>query len=74
MTVFRDPLAATILDEEYSGGEERWVTLGASATGGPILVIHTWAQTSADRARVRIISARRPTRRELAQYREGVER
>ena len=68
MTVFRDPLAATILDNQHGGDEERWITLGESANGTLVLVIHTWGQTSADHAAVRIISARRPTRREARQY------
>ncbi len=71
MTVFRDPLAGTIFDPEHGGGEERWITLGESADGTLVLVVHTWAQTSADHALVRIISARRPTRREARQYKEG---
>jgi uncharacterized DUF497 family protein len=71
MVVFRDPLAATILDQEHGGEEERWITLGETADGTLIVVIHTWLQTSDDQAHVRIISARRPTRREAKQYREG---
>ena len=71
MTVFRDPLAATILDHEHGGDEERWITLGESVDGRLVLVVHTWVQTSADHALVRIISARRPTRREARQYKEG---
>jgi uncharacterized DUF497 family protein len=71
MSVFRDPFAATLLDEGHGADEERWITLGEAANGSLILVVHTWAQTDASRARVRIISARRPTRREARQYREG---
>jgi uncharacterized DUF497 family protein len=71
MTVFSDPFAATIFDNEHSEDEERWVTLGESAGGALLVVIHTWVETSADYARVRIISARRATRRETGQYREG---
>jgi uncharacterized DUF497 family protein len=74
MTVFRDPLAATILDNEHGADEERWITLGESANGTLIVVVHTWVQTSADHALVRIISARRPTPREARQYKEGSER
>ena len=70
-TVFRDPLAASIPDEDHSGDEERWITLGESANGTLVLVIHTWVQTKEDHALVRIISARRPTRREARQYKEG---
>ena len=71
MTVFRDPLAVTILDLEHGDNEERWITLGESVSGALLVVVHTWVQTSVDRARVRIISARRATRREAREYREG---
>ena len=71
MTVFRDPLAATIPDQDHGGEEERWITLGETSDGTLIVVVHTWLQTGDDHADVRIISARRPTRRETRQYREG---
>jgi hypothetical protein len=71
MTVFRDPFAATILDSEHGADEERWITLGESVNDALVLVVHTWVQTSDDTVRVRIISARRPTKREARQYREG---
>jgi len=32
-TVFRDPLAVTIPDEEHSETEARWITLGKDASG-----------------------------------------
>ena len=70
MTVFRDPLARSILDIEHGAGEERWVTLGEAATGNLLVVVHTWAEIDPDRSAVRIISARRPTRNEARQYRE----
>jgi uncharacterized protein len=72
MTVFRDPQAATILDTEHSDDEERWITMGESANETLIVVVHTWVHMSADHALVRIISARRPTRHEARQYKEGL--
>jgi uncharacterized DUF497 family protein len=70
ITVFRDPLARSILDPDPPAGEERWITLGETATGNLLVVVHTWADIDADRSAVRIISVRRPTRREALQYRE----
>ena len=70
MTVFRDPFAATILDEDHGADEERWITMGETADGSLALVVHTWVELSGH-ARVRIISARRPAKREAQQYREG---
>jgi uncharacterized protein len=68
MTVFRDPLARSILDG--TSGEERWVTIGETATGNLLVVVHTWTELSPDQTYVRIISARRPTANETRQYRE----
>ena len=53
-----------------SASEERWITLGETATGNLLVVVHTWVDTDADRTLVRIISARRPSRNEARQYRE----
>ena len=62
-TVFGDPLAGTIDDPGHSEGEARFVTIGRSAQGRLIVVVHT------DRGdRVRLISARRATRREGGTY------
>ena len=70
MTAFRDPLARSILDRDHGAGEERWVTLGEAATGNLLVIVHTWTEIDLERAAVRIISARRPTRNEARQYRE----
>jgi len=70
MTVFRDPLARSILDRDHGERQERWVTLGEAGGGYLLVVVHTWTDIEADRAVVRIISARRPTPRGARQYRE----
>jgi uncharacterized protein len=70
-SVFLDPLATTVPDEEHSEGERRWVTLGLSATGLLLAVIHTWEEPEAGSASVRIISARRATPTEMRDYEEG---
>jgi uncharacterized DUF497 family protein len=67
---FRDPMALSFLDLD-SADEERWITLGGATTGNLLLVVHTWAEIAPDRSLVRIISARRPTRNEMRQYREN---
>jgi uncharacterized DUF497 family protein len=62
-TVFGDPLAGTILDPQHSGDEPRFVTIGLSTSRRLITVAH------AERGdRIRIISARRATRRERREY------
>jgi uncharacterized protein len=67
-TVFKDPLAATIFDRDHSSDEQRWVTIGKDEQERYILVVHTFQEVEPNRASVRIISARRPTKREIAQY------
>jgi uncharacterized protein len=67
-TAFHDPLSLTISDPEHSGREERYLLLGASTAGRLVVVAHTER-----RDRIRIISARKPTRRERRQYEQGSE-
>ncbi len=69
-TVFRDPLAVTIFDEDHSESEERWATLGQGENGQLLVVIHTFQQTSPTEINVRLISAREATRREIQDYQE----
>ena len=49
-TVFLDPLAVTIPDEEHSETETRWITLGKDATGQYVVIVHTfgWLRTTGD--------------------------
>lgn len=71
MVIFNDPLALSLLDQESGEGEERWVTMGRNVAGNLLLVVHTYIELSAERASIRIISARRPTRRETRAYEDG---
>jgi uncharacterized protein len=73
MTVFLDPLARSRIDEDNSDDEPRWVTLGETRAGQLIVVVHTYVESTPGRVVIRIISARRPTGREMRQYREGIE-
>ncbi len=64
-TVFLDPLAVTYQDPDQSEREQRYVTVGESTRGRVILVAHL------DRGdRIRIISARRATRKEAHEFKE----
>jgi len=69
-TVFMGPLALTIPDEEHSETEARWITLGKDRMGRYVTVVHTFESLADDRARVRLISARRPTKSEVHDYEE----
>lgn len=61
VTVFDDDLAITILDPDCE--EERFITTGADAVGRLLVVVYAWREDQ-----VRIISARRATRRERRTY------
>ena len=61
----------TIYDEDHSDNEERWVTIGFSATGLLLVVIHT-CTTENGMTEIRIISARRATKTEIKLYNEQV--
>lgn len=65
-TVFADPLSLTIPDPAHSEAEKRHVILGESFTGKLLVVVHTERGDN-----LRIISARRATRRERQNYEEG---
>lgn len=68
--VILDPLAVSIIDKEHSNDEERWVSLGKDRRGSILILVHTFLEVSAEECRVRIISARKATRREIEQYKE----
>lgn len=66
-TVLADPLAITFLDEIYRG-EERDITIELSALGKILLVVHMERSGSV----IRIISARKATKKERKIYEEGI--
>jgi hypothetical protein len=67
-TVFLDAQALTVYDAASSQDEQRWFTLGFDVGGKLLAVAHTHQDIALGRARVRIISARRATRRERRNY------
>lgn len=67
MTVFADPLARIFPDEEHSANELREIIVGHSEWRQLILVNFTSIDDN-----VRIISARKATRRERKDYEENV--
>jgi len=69
-TVFRDPNQLSIYDEEHSEVEDRWITIGIDSTGVLRVVVHTFKQISENLCEIRIISARKATKREARQYEE----
>ena len=61
VAVFLDELAVTIPDDRAD--EERFITLGTDALGRLLVLVYTWRGEN-----IRLISARRATRRERRQY------
>ena len=62
VSALEDQLALTMRDPS-SEDEERWITLGMDAEGKLLVVIYTWRGKN-----LRVISARRASRRERQQY------
>ena len=67
--VFTDPFALNRFDEGHSEDEERWILLGKSLNQTILLVAHTFRDNDGKEF-VRIISARRATKREEKAYKE----
>ena len=64
-TVFGDILSITIPDPAHSVGEQRFLTVGVSEEGCLVVVAHVERGDT-----IRIISARKATRREKKAYEE----
>jgi len=43
-TVFKDPRAISRYDDEHSGDEDRWITLGITSNGHLLVVNQTFEQ------------------------------
>jgi len=70
-TIFLDPNALSLFDEQHSEDEERWTTLGLDHTGTLLVICHTYREETETSARVRLISARKATKAETKQYQRG---
>ncbi len=66
--VFLDPLQLSILDDDHSEQDERWITLGNTKSHKLRLVVHTFIAYHQDQITIRIISARSATIHEQKQY------
>ena len=65
-SAFGDALGSTFPDLKHSHTEQRWLTFGVSRSNRLLLVAHVERQE-----RIRIVSARLATRKELRIYEEG---
>jgi len=66
-TVFDDDNARLIADPEHSKDEDRFILLGMSYKLKILTVVHCYKD---DESNIRIISARKSTKKETKQYRE----
>jgi uncharacterized protein len=64
-TVFGDPLSWTFRDPDHSHDEDRFLIFGTSRLGALLVVAHTERSGA-----IRLISARKATRRERKYYEE----
>ena len=67
-TVFSDPFSITIYDPLHSKDEDRFVILGMSKKNRLLVVVHTERGD-----KIRIISARKATKKEKRQYESNEE-
>jgi uncharacterized protein len=65
-TIFDDPLQVSIADPDHSLHEYRFITMGRSILNRLLVIVHIFQDD-----KIRIISARRPTRKERQNYEEG---
>ena len=65
-TIFDDPMFTTVIDQEHSSDEERYITIGLSSGGRLLIIAHTDRE-----GQVRIISVRKATKKEERFYAEA---
>jgi uncharacterized DUF497 family protein len=68
-SVFSDPHGRLFYDPEHSEHEDRFILLGVSSAAGTLIVVHCYKENDSV---VRIISARKATRKEVRFYEEGI--
>jgi len=68
-TAFSDDLSLTIYDPLHSDEEDRFILIGNSCKNRLLVIIHTERGN-----KIRIISARKATKKERKQYKENAKR
>jgi len=63
-TVFRDPRALSIFDDEHISNEDRWITIGISNTGRLVVVCHTFQKKEESNVAIRLFSSRKANKKE----------
>jgi len=68
-SVFADDLARVFYDPEHSEDEERFIVIGMSSSSRLLMVVHCYREEGVI---VRIISARKSTKKERLEYEERI--
>lgn len=68
-SAFDDPHARVFHDPEHSEDEDRFILLGMSTATRPLAVVHCYREFD---SLIRIISARKATKKEVRFYEEGI--
>lgn len=68
-SVFDDPRGRLFHDPDHSDEEDRFVLLGMSSAERILVVVHCYRQGE---SLIRIISARKATKKEVRLYEEGI--
>ena len=68
-SAFRDPNAHLFHDPEHSEEEDRFILIGVSSAARPLVVVHCYKEPDST---IRIISARKATKKECRFYEEGI--
>ncbi|MBF0564881.1 MAG: BrnT family toxin [Nitrospirae bacterium] len=64
---FNDPFKITLMDNRFNYGEERWITIGFT-NEELLIVVHSQDEKSNGEEMIRIISARKATKKERYDY------
>jgi uncharacterized DUF497 family protein len=70
-SVFKDENMISIFDEKHSENEDRWITIGMDLKTRTLVVIHTFISIDNDTTKIRVISARKATKKEQKVYWES---
>ncbi|MGO9480203.1 MAG: BrnT family toxin [Candidatus Kryptoniota bacterium] len=66
--IFLDPFMLSIYDHGHSEAEDRWITIGKDKNNISLVIVHTYKEADTGNCTIRIISARRATRKEEREY------
>jgi uncharacterized DUF497 family protein len=69
LSVFDDTNGRMFLDSEHSNDEDRFVIIGMNSAARILVVVHCYRESDSV---VRVISARKATKREIKFYEEGI--